>query len=122
MSINPVAIADRVRREAARRLLAAAITLQSAHRVDVSVGNPSPHDNPAPRGEFPRLRTGGGRANVAIAPASIGEVAATGAVSVGHRPGGAHLMYLAGRGWRGLLDTLQRDRPRILAILAGDAS
>jgi len=119
MAFDADAIVQRVRREAARRLLAAAITLQSAYRADVSVGNPAPHDHPPPKGAFPALRTGGGRANVAVTPASIGEVMAAGSVSVGHRENGKHLYFLAGKGWKGMLDTYKRERPKLLVILQG---
>lgn len=118
MSLDLKAIEQRLREEAARRVLAAAITLQSAHRGDLSVGNPSPHDHPAPHGQFPRLRTGGLRANVAIEPASVAGVIAKGSCSVGYRPGGMHGAYLAGKGWKGLLDTFNRERPKLLTILA----
>ncbi len=119
MAFDTDAIVQRIRAEAARRLLAAAVTLQSAYRADVSKGNPAPHDNPAPKGAFPRLRTGGGRANVAVVPASISEVMASGVVSVGHREAGKHLFFLAGKGWKGILDTLARERPKIQRILEG---
>lgn len=119
MAINTAAIVERIRAEAARRLLAAAITLQSKYRADVSTGNPAPHKHPAPMGSFPHLRTGGGRANVAVEPASIAEVKVSGAVSVGHRDGGKHLYFLAGKGWKGMLDTLARERGSIQRILEG---
>ena len=119
MAFDPDAVMKRVRQEAARRLLAAAITLQSAYRADVSVGNPAPHDNPAPLGDYPRLRTGGGRANVAVVPASISEVMTAGQVVVGHREAGKHLYFLANKGWKGLLDTLARERANIQRILSG---
>jgi hypothetical protein len=119
MAFDTDAIVERIRTEAARRLLAAALALQAAYRGDVSVGNPAPHDDPAPRGDYPRLRTGGGRANVAVEPASVARVAAEGAVSVGHRKAGAHLYWLAGKGWKGILDTLRRERARIRQVLGG---
>ncbi len=117
MAFDTDAIVNRVRQEAARRLLGAAIHLQSAHRKNVSTGNPAPHDNPAPKGAFPKLRTGGGRAGVAVEPVSINEIMRSGAVSVGHREAGKHLFFLAGRGWKGILDTLQQERARIRQIL-----
>jgi hypothetical protein len=119
MGLDADQIVARIRTEAARRLLAAAIALQSAHRADLSVGNPAPHDDPAPKGEYPRLRTGGGRANVAVTPASVAEVLATGSVSVGHREAGKHLFFLAGKGWKGLRDAYDRERGRLKAILEG---
>lgn len=119
MAFDTDAIIDRVKREAARRLLAAALALRSAHRAAVSTGNPAPHDSPAPKGDYPRLRTGGGRAGVSVSPATLGEIAAGGSVAVGHRPAGKHLYFLAGTGWKGLTDTLAAERPKIDAILKG---
>jgi hypothetical protein len=116
MPFDPNPIVTRVRQEAARRLLAAAITLQSAYRSDVSVGNPAPHDHPAPKGDYPRLRTGQGRAAVSVSPASIGEVMGAGQVVVGYRPP-VHLYYLANKGWKGMLDTLARERANIQRVL-----
>jgi hypothetical protein len=122
MALDVDAIVNRIRTEAARRLLAAAITLQSAHRSDLSKGNPSPHDHPAPKGDYPRLRTGGGRAGVVVTPTSVNEVIATGSVSVGHRAGGHHLYFLAGRGWKGLQDTYARERARLRALIEGSGT
>lgn len=122
MSFDPQAAVERIRREAARRLLAAAITLQTLHRTDLSSGNPAPHANPAPRGEFPRLRTGGLRAGVAVAPASIPEVMTKGSVAVGYRPSALHGLYLGGRGWKWVLDTFARERSRIDRVLAAGGS
>jgi hypothetical protein len=121
MAFDADAIVTRLRQEAARRLLAAAITLQSAHRADVSKGNPAPHDAPAPKGEFPRLRTGQGRAGVSVSPLSVSEVMAGGSVSVGYRPP-IHLYWLVGKGWKGLIDTYQRERSRLRSILEGNGT
>jgi hypothetical protein len=122
MALDADAIVLRIRTAAAKRLLAAAITLQSAHRADVSRGNPAPHGNPAPAGEFPRLRTGGGRAGVTVTPASVAEVMRDGKVSVGHREAGKHLYLLAGKGWKGLRDTYTRERSRLVAIIEGSGT
>lgn len=119
MAFDTDRMVERVRTECGKRLLAAALALQAAYRDDVSKGNPAPHDDPAPKGEFPRLRTGGGRANVAIAPATVPEVARAESVSVGFRPGGMHLLYLSGRGWKGLVDTYGRAGARLRALVAG---
>lgn len=119
MSFDTDSMVARVRAECARRLIAAALALQAEYRADVSDGNPAPHDNPAPKGAFPRLRTGGGRANVSIAPASVAEVQQAEQVSVGFRPGGMHLLYLKGRGWKGLADTYGRVKDRLRALVAG---
>lgn len=119
MSFDPDAIVDRIRREAGRRLLAAAITLQTDHRQDLSVGNPSPHKNPAPKGEYPRLRTGNLRAGVQIAPASIPEVLAKGGVAVGYRQPAFYGVILGGKGWKWVIQTYERERATIDRILAG---
>ena len=113
------AITTRIRLLAASRLLKAAITLQSESRRDVSRGNPSPHDHPAPRGEYPRLRTGQGRANIGVEPTNPAVIAAKGSVSVGHRPGGNHLFFLSEQGWLGVRNTLARHRSAITTILRG---
>lgn len=103
----------------ARRLLAAGLTLQAEHRRDLSVGNPSPHNHPAPRGAFPRLRTGGGRANVAFEPTTVAGVRKVLRVRIGYRPAALHLLILANRGWKGIVDTLDRARGKVLAVLQG---
>ena len=119
MSFDPDATVDRIRREAGRRLLAAALTLQTDHRADLSIGNPSPHRNPAPRGEYPRLRTGNLRAGIAISPASIPEVLANGGVAVGYRKPAVYGVFLGGKGWKWILDTHAREKNTIDRILAG---
>jgi hypothetical protein len=40
-------------------------------------------------------------------------------VSVGHRKAGAHLYWLAAKGWKGILDPLRRERAAIRQILGG---
>lgn len=113
------AVILRAREAAARRLIAAALVVQSQARTDLSKGNPSPHDHPAARGDFPRLRTGGGRASVAIEPAAPRAVMASGRVSVGYRPSGVHLNHLKRKGWLGLIDSFVKVRSRVTAILRG---
>lgn len=100
----------RLSQRAGRALLAKALRLQAAHKAALSVGNPAPHERPAPRGEFPRLRTGFGRAQVAVEPATIVAAAAAGRVTVGVRRPGFYLAALAAKGWLGLLDTYRRVR------------
>lgn len=108
-----------IREAAAQRLLAAAIHLQSAHRMRLNVSNPRPYRTPAPRGEYPRKRTGIGQAGVLVVPTDPGQVARDGRVRVGHSQSAAYLAYLAGRGWKGLLDTLAAETPRLRQILGG---
>lgn len=119
MSFDPDEVVDRIRREAGRRLLAAALTLQTDHRLDLSVGNPSPHKNPAPKGQFPRLRTGNLRSGIAITPASIPEVLARGGVAVGYRQNAAYGVFLGAKGWKWIIQTYEAERAAIDRILAG---
>lgn len=119
MSFDPDTILGRIKRETAKRLIAAAITLQTAHRVDLSVGNPSPHKNPAPKGEYPRLRTGNLRAGIAFAPETIGDVMIEGAISVGYRKNSIYGVYLASKGWKWIVNTYERVRGQIERILQG---
>lgn len=119
---DPEETIRRVEIEAARRLLAAAITLQTDHRQDLSIGNPAPHKNPAPKGEFPRLRTGGGRAGVQFSPSTVEEVRQRRAVAVGFRPGAMHLLFLGGKGWKWLVTTYERVKPKIDRILHGGSA
>lgn len=110
------AMADRHRREAAKRLLKAAAVLQAEHRRDLSRGNPAPHGDPAPPGEFPKARTGNLVAQVGVEPdpaAVLRELRAR----VGLRPAGFYGGALRRRGWRGLRDTLDRARDRVRAAL-----
>ena len=119
MAVDPNAIVARIRQELARRILRAGLTLQSAHRDDLSVGNPSPHATPAPRGDYPRLRTGNLRANVVLSTYAPGDVERTLSLAIGYRPAGTYGLYLAAAGWKGLLDTYAREKGRIDALLQG---
>lgn len=122
VTIDAAGLAARLRDQAARRLLAVALTFQAEARKDLSRGNPAPHRNPAPRGEFPRLRTGQGRAAVSLETADRRRIAAEGRVRVGLTPAGEHLAVLRRRGWKGLGDTLARCRAQLAAIQAGGAA
>jgi hypothetical protein len=119
MPVQVATIVHLVRTEVARRILKAALTMQSAHRGDLSVGNPAPHRNPAPRGDYPRFRTGSGRANVALTTTNLAEIARNLSVGVGYRPAGMHLLWLNRKGWKGLMDTYDRVKGQIQAILQG---
>lgn len=115
---NSDALDRQLRDAAARRLLAAAVLLQTEGRLDVSRGNPSPHDHPAAKGEYPKLRTGHGRAAIVLSTTSLAEIRKTLTVRVGYRKP-AHLMFLGRKGWLWLRDTLKRVKPRLAAVLAG---
>jgi hypothetical protein len=114
-------LAARLADRAARGLLAAALAFQAEARADLSRGNPAPHDRPAPKGDFPRLRTGQGRAAVALETTDRARVARELRVRVGLRESGKHLFFLRQKGWLGLPHTLARCRGR-LAALAHKAS
>lgn len=111
--------AQRLSDRAAGRLLAVALAFQSVARADLSKGNPAPHKRPAAKGEFPRLRTGQGRAAVALETTDRAKVAADRRVRVGLREAGKHLFFLRRKGWKGLPDTLARVRGQLGAVLAG---
>ena len=109
-----------IREEQAKLLLAAGITLANEHQRRLSVGNPAPHDNPSKPGEYPKLRTGFGRAQFTAWPMSISEVAQSLSVTVGVKEPGWYLEHLAeNRKRKGLLDTLDQVRKTIEEKLVG---
>jgi len=108
-----------LRLHAARRLARVAVHLVAAHQKNLSVANPAPHTTPAPRGQYPRGRTFFLRANVGFAPSSLDEIARRGEVVVGVHDPAIYGLYLARRGWKGLLDTVQAEYGRIDALLHG---
>src|SRR6202011_2725664 len=57
-----------MRAAAAARILTAGSLLVAEAKRDYSRSNPRPHDNPAPRGEFPRGRTWNLRDSVTMEP------------------------------------------------------
>lgn len=109
----------RVRLAVAKRLLAAAVLTQAEAKRDLSVPNPAPHLNPAPRGEFPRARTFNLRDAQAISPADLGEIARGLFVRVGVLRNAAYGPILASRGWKGIRDTYARVRDRVRRIIGG---
>lgn len=108
-----------LRQQAARNLLATAVTLQVEHMKRLSIDNPPPYLNPAPKGAYPHKRTGFGQANIVMAPTSISEVAQTLSVRVGVTQNAAYMAYLEVAGWKGLLDTLADLRSQLAAIAGG---
>lgn len=119
VTFDAAGLSARLHDQAARRLLAVALTFQSEARADLSVGNPAPHNHPAAKGDFPKLRTGGGRAAVVLETTDRKRIAAELRVRVGLMKSGEHLAILRKKGWKGLPDTLARCRPKLAAILAG---
>lgn len=108
---------DRLRQRAAEKLIACGITLQSAEMQALSVANPYPHTNPAPKGKHPRARTFNLRNSILYAPTSIDETKRTLLVRVGYAAGAFYGPILARRGWLGMIDTLAAIRGRLRQIL-----
>lgn len=108
-----------LRAHAARKLAAAAVKLVAAHQKNLSVANPSPHANPAPKGSFPRGRTYFLRANIGFVPSTLPQIAAAGRVTVGVFPPAEYGVILKHKGWLGLADTWSRSKRDILRGLKG---
>lgn len=116
---NGEAVMRELRQQAARGLLAAAVTLQTEHMKRLNVPNPSPYLSPAPKGDYPHKRTGFGQANVRMTPTTIAAVAATLSVRVGIGENAKYMAILETKGWKGLLDTLADLRPQLAAMTGG---
>jgi hypothetical protein len=113
-------VVRRARLALASRLLAAAVLLQAEAKRDYSRSNPYPHDNPAPRGEFPRGRTWNLRDSIAIVPTTPQAIAAAGqTVRVGYLPAAFYGAALANRGWKGIEDTYDRVYLQLVRIIGG---
>lgn len=101
----------RIRENAGRDLYRKALKVQAQHVKNLSVSNPAPHHNPAPRGEYPRGRTWNLKDAVVVSPASMNEVIQMQAVTVGVRANAFYGRVLAHRGWKGLIDTRREMGP-----------
>ncbi len=108
----------RIRIRGGKALMKAATLLRDEHIASLSGQNPG-GDNPAPKGEFPRQRTGDTAASVIMVPDTLGEMMQTGKVKVGLRAGTRRPGALYHHGWLGVRDTYKRIRPQIRAILQG---
>ena len=115
------AVYGELREQTGQRLARAAVALAVAHQLRLSVGNPSPHDNPAKRGEYPKLRTGFGRANVTYEPKTPAEMGERGYVDVGIGTPAFYLEILATKGWLGMLKTFEDTREETLRIINGQS-
>lgn len=109
-----------LRREVAMGLLRAAVFLQNTHRQRLNVSNPRPHKNPAPRGDYPRARTGHLRDTIWISPTSPTEVEMSLRIRVGYME--KYGAFLDLKGWKGLADTVQDLRPQLAAFIAAKAA
>ena len=91
-----------------RRLLAAAVLLQAEHKGDLSKTYP-PASAP---GQFPAARTFNLRDSPTVVPIP-------GGYRVGYLVNASYIVWLVKRGRLGLIDTLNRIRPRLLKIIRG---
>jgi hypothetical protein len=118
MRVNVANAYGELRKSIAKRLIVAAVTLANEHQKNLSVGNPSPHDTPSKPGEYPRLRTGFGRAQVTADPMDVTAVEKSLSVTVSIREAGWYLEWLVeGQGRLGLLDTFEEHRQRISQLV-----
>lgn len=106
----------RARERAGKVLLALATDFQAEAKKDYSVPNPAPHLTPAPRGSWPRGRTWNLRDHIVIDPPSLAAITAAGEVRVGVQKNAFYGAELAKRGWKGLLDSYRKARPRLLRL------
>lgn len=91
-----------------RRVLAAAVLLQAEHKRDLSTTFP-PASSP---GQYPAARTFNLRDSVTVVPIKDG-------YRVGYLANAAYIVWLVKRGRKGVVDTLNRIRPRIDRIIRG---
>jgi len=120
MSPNFAAMLDRIKREQAKRLLAAAVLLQAEHKRDLSRSNPFPHDNPSIPGEYPKGRTWNLRDSVAVEPTTVEGVMRNGwRVRVGYLKGAWYIEALRKIGRLTVVDTANRIRDRLQRIIRG---
>lgn len=89
-----------------QRLLAAAVLLQAEHKRDLSRTFP-PASQP---GQFPAARTLNLRDSVTVVPIPGGH-------RVGYLANAGYVVFLAGRGRRTLIDTVNRIRPKLQKVL-----
>jgi hypothetical protein len=115
------AVFGELKEQTGQRLARAAVSLAVAHQLKLSVGNPAPHKHSAKRGEYPKLRTGFGRANVTYDPQSPAEMAERGYVDVGIGLPAFYLEVLASKGWLGMLKTFEDTKEETLKILNGQS-
>ena len=109
-----------LRADVAKRLLAAAYFVAQEHKQDLSrLTNPAPHKTPAPRGTWPAVRTGFGRSQVTVEDVSLEDLARRLRIRIGIRTPGKYLVFLAGKGWKGLVETATRVKAQALAMIRG---
>ena len=107
----------RIKRNAARGILRAAEFFVEEFKKRVSIPNPFPYLHSSKPGEYPKLRTGAGRAQLRLYPSTVAAVEGTGFLRV-YYVGDQHLLTLEQRWDRlGLEIALDDLRPQIAQII-----
>lgn len=114
------AFIDQLEQAGAEMLQLAALELQQQATKDLRAGkNPLPYKTPAPRGTFPRVRTGFLASSILYQPQSVAAIRKAGYVRIGYRASAFYGIALGGRGWKWLNDSLDNAMPRVSATLNG---
>lgn len=110
-----------IRDTQARKLIAAAEFVKRQHAARISVPNPAPHKTPSKPGEYPRLRTGKGRAGLISFPTTLPEVIRTQQVVVSFADSAWYMLALERRWGRlGLNRTFADFKEKIADIVRED--
>ena len=110
----------RLETAAAEMLQLAALELQQQATADLRGGkNPPPYDTPAPRGTFPRVRTGFLGSSILYQPTTVASIRSEKRVRIGYRASAFYGIALGNRGWKWLNDSLDKALPRIQSQLSG---
>jgi hypothetical protein len=141
---NGAAELEKIKKQTAENLLAAAVLYENTLRQKVSTPSPFKKQarvrdtsktltggpvgstyrvyyEPSRPGQYPKLRTGAGQKSITHEPTTVKEVMQTMYVRVGYVQGDHHLLFLEfGRGnnggRKGLIDLLDEMRPQLSAL------
>ena len=117
LNINTQQCLLELEEQTGRMLARMALYVQAQHTQSLRAkGNPSPHDNPAPKGTYPAVRSAVLSRSVVYEPTSPKQMAKEGRVRIGLLQNAFYGEVLAGKGWKGLLDTMERVKPQLMAI------
>lgn len=117
MAWNGNAAKERWRNALAQRLIACAITLQSAETNELGTSYP-PSSVP---GQYPHRRTGNLQSSVMYEPTAVAEVAKRLEIRVGYAAKAPYIVDLILSGRKALHDTLKRVRPQLVALFGSGA-
>lgn len=107
-----------LRNASAKGLLKAALFFQAQHQQRLAKSNPRPYVTPSQPGEYPRARTGAGRAGVMVDPPSVEAIAREGRVRIGYVQNVFYMLVLElGHNRLGLLQTLKDLKGQLKAII-----